>query len=146
STFSGVGASDKPGAVHTVLWAVLNVDTLDEAKQVLASREGISQTNIKYSIGWWTPAGASLHPGAAAVGEWAGARQIKGVVWTGLKPKIGNDYRIPTRDEVLQHLVGLEGVEQTAAEDYVRRAPRQIMTPYRTAIEKALGWTATGQL
>lgn len=130
----------------TVLWAALDVKTLDDAKQALASREGVSQTNIKHSIGWWLPASASLHPGAAAVDKWAGARQIEGVVWTALKPKIGNDYRMPTCKEVIQHLVDLEGVERTAAEDYIRLAPRQIMTPYRTAIEQALGWTATGRL
>lgn len=130
----------------TVLWATLNVKTLADAKQALASRESVSQTNIKYSIGWWSPASTSSHPETAAVGEWAGAREIEGVVWTALKPKIGDDYRMPTRDEVIRHLVGLEGVERTAAEDYIRLTPRQIMTPYRTAIEQALGWTATGRL
>jgi len=128
----------------TTLWAALNVPSLDAAKVALAAREGVTADNIRHSIGWWSPAGASQHPGAAVVGQWAAGRNIAGVVWTALKPKIGVDYRVPTQVEVLGHLGGLQGLQRDTAEEYVRYAPRQIVTPYRTAIEGALGWTATG--
>ena len=65
-------------------------------------------------------------------------------MWTALKPKIGEEYRVATLGEVIGHLSGLEGTERDVAEEYIRLAPRQIVTPYRTAIEEALGWTASG--
>jgi hypothetical protein len=126
------------------LWAGLDVQTLDAAKQALAAREGVKPSNIKYSIGWWCPAGASEHSCAAVVGRWASERNLEGVVWTALKPKFGNESRFPTQPEVIQHLSGLQGTERDVAEEYVRLAPRQIVTPYRSAIENALGWTASG--
>lgn len=126
------------------LWAALDVSTLNAAKQALAAREGVSTGNIKYSIGWWSPAGVSDHPGSALVSEWAAERDIEAVVWTALKPKLGIENRMPSQDEVLEHLSGLQGSEREVAEEYIRLAPRQIATTYRTAIEDALGWTPSG--
>jgi len=130
-------------AVKT-LWAALDVPTLDAAKQALAAREGVKRVNIEHCIGWWSPTAASEHSSAPTIGQWASERRLEGVVWTALKPKIGGDYRIPQRDEVIQHLSQLQGVERDIAEEYVRLAPRQIATRYRTGIEDALGWTASG--
>lgn len=124
----------------TTLWARLSVSSLDEAKTVLAAREGSAIA----SIGWWSQAGTSRHPGAANIGRWAAARGFAGVVWTALRPKFDQRYQTPTPEEVVRHLGGLKGSARQAAEEYVRFAPRQIVTPYRTAIEGALGWTATG--
>ena len=53
------------------LWAILDVRTLDAARQALAAREGVKPANTKYSIGWWSPTGASEHLGTAAIGQWA---------------------------------------------------------------------------
>lgn len=128
----------------TTLWAALNVPNLDAAKQALAAREGVTAANIQHSIGWWSPAGASDHPGASTIGQWAAARNLAGVVWTALKPKFGPDYRLPTQVEVVGHLGGLQGLQRDTAEEYVRLTPRQIVTPYRTTIESTLGWTPLG--
>lgn len=127
-------------AIRT-LWVALDVRKLDAAKQALAAREGVKPANIRYSIGCWSPTEASKDPGAAAIGQWASERNLEGVVWTALKPKIGDEYRAPTQDEVIGHLGGLQGTERNVAEEYIRLAPRQIVTAYRTAIENALGWT-----
>ncbi len=128
----------------TLLWTVLDVPTLEDAKQALARREGISADNIRNSIGYWSKTGSSRHLGVDAISTWAEAKGADEIVWTGLKPKMGNDYRIPAVEEVIDHLASLEGTARDAAEEYVRLAPRQIVTPYRTAIEGSLGWTATG--
>jgi hypothetical protein len=123
-----------------VLWAVLDVATLDDAKKKLKDREETTPENI----GWWSPAGASPYTGAAAIGQWARGRDLDGVVWTALGPKIGGVDRFPSLHEVLQHLHDLRGTDRKRAEEYIRLAPRQIVTPYRTAIEKAFHWTPTG--
>jgi hypothetical protein len=74
-------------------------------------------------------------PGAALPRSY----QIKGVVWTALKPKFANEYRKPSVEEVTRYLAG-SGVTKARAEEYVRRAPVQIRTPYRDRIERELGW------
>ncbi|MCO5155926.1 MAG: hypothetical protein M9945_04090 [Aquamicrobium sp.] len=132
--------------VVKTLWGALAVQTLDAAKEALAVREGVKPANIRYSVGWWSPTGVSQHPGAEAIAEWAAGRHLQGVVWTALKPKLGSDYRVPTQDEVIKHLARLQGTERDVAEEYIRLTPRQITTPYRKAIENALGWTATGRI
>lgn len=132
-------------AVKT-LWVALDVQTLNDAKHALAEREGIKLDDIRYSIGYWSLAGASNHPAAAEIGRWAAERGIEGVLWTALKPKIGNEYRLPTQEEVIRHLRELRGIERDTAEEYIRHAPRQIATPYRKAIEETFGWTASGLL
>lgn len=130
-----------PGAPETTtLWAALAVETLDEAKVALAAREGISGDNIKRSIGEWRHEGGA----ADAIGQWATNKGFAHVVWTALKPKIGTEYRTPSVSEVLAHLSRLKGAERDRAEEYIRMAPRQIATPYRAAIEEALGWTPQG--
>lgn len=132
-------------AVRT-LWAALDVPNLDTAKRALAYREGVTPDNIEHSIGWWSPVGASGHPGSDAIGQWASERNFDCVVWTALKPKIGTQYRVPTQDEVIEHLRCLHGIEREVAEEYIRLAPRQIVTRYRTAIEGTLGWTPSERL
>ena len=126
------------------LWAELLVRTIDEAKSALAQREGIRPKNIKFSVGFWTPVDASNHAEGATIGKWAQAHGFEGVVWTALKPSFRGAARAPTAEEVIDHLRGLEGDKRDVAEEYIRLAPRQIATPYRTAIENALGWTPTG--
>lgn len=129
-----------------VLWAALDVSTLDEAIRALAMREGVRDANIQHSIGYWSPASVSNRAAAEPVREWALGRGFEGVVWTALRPRIGEDSRIPTQDEIIDHLAALRGAAQDTAEEYVRLAPRQIATPYRRAIERAFGWTPLGLL
>jgi hypothetical protein len=67
---------------------------------------------------------------------------LDAAVWTNLGSKFdGTDGRTPTETEVVAYLQALEGEAREAGEEYVRRAPRQIATSYRRAIERALGWT-----
>lgn len=130
-------------AVRT-LWAVLQVATLAEAMKALAVREGIGDDNIKHSVGHWSPEKRSKGRAADIVAAWAEGREVDGVVWTALKPRMAGVQRTPSVIEVINHLSSLKGVERDVAEEYVRLAPRQITTPYRLAIEEALGWMAAG--
>ena len=130
--------------VVRTLWAILDVATLAEAKKALAIREGIGDDNIRYSIGFWSPEMRSRGPAADIVAAWAERRELDGIVWTALKPRMAGVQRMPSSGEVIDHLSGLKGAERDVAEEYVRLAPRQIATPYRRAIEEALGWTAAG--
>lgn len=123
------------------LWVKLAVSSLDEGKARLAQREGICESNIKYSIGFWDKGGNSHGRFKEVIGDWACSAKLDSVVWTNLKCKFkGLRDQVPTAAEVVFHLRGLDGEARRKAEEYVRRTPPQIRTTYRAQIEAALGW------
>lgn len=124
------------------LWALMSIDTLDQAKRVLADREGINDKNIRYSIGYWDSESNSSHGKyAAEIGDWARPLGLDAVVWTnlevGFKESRGT---LPQYEQVLEHLRSLSHEERGVAEEYVRKAPAQIDTEYRRNLERDLGW------
>ena len=112
---------------------------LDSAVAVLAKREGAKPKHI----GCWPGSSGIVATGeAAAVADWAVGKGLDGVVWTALPPKWnGETGCAPTTQEALAFLKAQGG--DSAAAEYVRRAPKQIRTPLRLIIEKELGWTCT---
>jgi hypothetical protein len=135
--------ADVPEMV-TSLWALLNVDRLDTAKNALALREGVKEENIQYSIGWWRKAdGASYGRGSPAIAAWAPGHNLDAVVWTNLKPGLTRDPNVvPDYPVVLNHFKGLiERGEHADAEEYVRKTPLQVMTRYRRQLQEDLRWT-----
>lgn len=66
---------------------------------------------------------------------------MEAVVYTNLSQNFHLDGQLPTADEVVGYLRNLKGVKRDEAEEYVRKAPTQVNTTYRRAIEAALGWT-----
>lgn len=67
---------------------------------------------------------------------------LDAVIWTNLSSRFNRiDNKIPTADEVVEHLSTLEYSGRKNAEQYVRMAPRQIDTDYRRYIEAKLHWT-----
>jgi len=118
------------------LWAIMDATDLAAAKEALRKREGAGKNHI----GGW--AQGEARPALFSLGEWASTRGIASVIWTALPPKFAEKERTPSAEEVIAHLKSLRGAERDNAERYVRRAPAQIDTPIRRAIEAALGWTA----
>ena len=118
-----------------VLWALLKVGGLSDAKRLLQIREG----NVRHRhIGTWEP-GVSLTGAASAIADWAEQQHLDGVVWTALPPKWADeDNRIPSSDDVVTYLATQD--RDSAAAVYIRRTPAQIRTRYRTVIEATLGW------
>lgn len=126
-----------------ILWSKLSVPSLDDGIEALAEREGVPREGIPHSVGVWSAARCSRHAEAAIVGEWGIARGLAAVVWTALKPGFKHSRGTPlTCKQALDHLRNLAGADREHAEEYVRRAPAQIRTPYRIAIEREFGWTA----
>lgn len=122
-----------------VLWCLLSVASLDEAVQALAKREGCGRN----AIGIWSAARSSGHPECLPVGAWACRRNLPAVIWTALKPGFpGNRGKPLTCQQALDHLRALNGAELLGAEEYIRRTPPQIRTPYRAGFERELGWTS----
>lgn len=123
-----------------VLWAHMLPKTLEDARKALRDREGISGTNWASRIGSWR-AGGPAPNSMSELARWAEARSLEAVVWTALPAKFGGDERMPSAEEVIDYLRGLQGTIRDYARQYVERAPRQIDTDYRRRIEAALGWS-----
>lgn len=118
------------------LWAWMDGDDLDRAIESLRRRE---ETATKRIGVWRTEEKApGLIPGLPA---WAIARGADTVIWTALSPKFqGEDGRVPSVDEALAYFRSLGQEYQQGAEEYVRKAPGQIRTPYRAEFEMHLRW------
>ena len=119
------------------LWALMDSDSLEDAKEQLRLREG---PTIPEYIGNWSR-GRPSPDSIPMLSEWALARNIDSVIWTALRPRFnGDDNQPPNVEDVLRYLQGLTGTARDAAEKYIRRAPRQIDTAYRRRIEAELQW------
>ncbi|MEO8433932.1 MAG: hypothetical protein ABI596_03490 [Pyrinomonadaceae bacterium] len=129
-----------PRAKHVrALWVILSVDDLDAAISSLARREGISN-NLEARIGRWT----GFDDGdvvTRAIGTWAQQAGLDAVVWTALSPSFDGNSKRPSKTKLLKYLSDLPPEKRSRAETYIRKAPRQIDTDYRRAIELRLGWT-----
>jgi len=128
----------RQGPLAQTLWAEMLDDDLEAARSSLALREG---TPGNKPIGVWPS--QERYPHVETIAAWAVTKGLEGVVWTALGPKFNKkNGRIPTADEVVTYLRRLvEDRTSTCAEEYIRRTPPQVRTPYRTAIEENLGWT-----
>lgn len=125
------------------LWAMLAIGNLNDACAALAEREGMPASNLRRHIGVWTrndpPPADDL---VGRIESWARQRDLDAVIWTALPPKFrGQSDRVPSPGEVVAYLESLTGEEREKAEEYVRKAPRQIDTDCRRYIEARLGWT-----
>ena len=124
------------------LWSVFNTRDLAEARESLRQREGVPHSRAGDLIADWHRGENPVSEPAATISAWAAAKGLDAAVWTNLGSKFdGTDGRTPIETEVVAYLQALEGEVRAAAEEYVRRAPRQINTAYRRAIERVLGWT-----
>jgi hypothetical protein len=129
-----------------VLWCALDVSSLNQARQVLADREGIKPAYVERSVGAWSPEFSSDHGETTGIGRWAEAAGLGGVVWTALQSRFAGKSTKPSVDQVIDHLTNLDAEAKARAEEYVRRAPLQIRTAYRERIEHELGWVAASHV
>ena len=117
------------------LWALMTVETPHEAKNELATREGIKRGNVERLIGHWNQDKMDCSSDViVGLSEWARCRSIDDVVWTALDPNI-------SRSDIVKYLSGLTGPKRDNAKEYVQRAPLQIDTICRRQIESRLGWS-----
>jgi hypothetical protein len=122
------------------LWSPMAVQNLKEARKALGQRECEHHKRPQTCVDFW-PRGSKSNYVARRVGKWARGLQIDAVVWTNLTPKFNDqDKKIPTAQEVVTYLRKLQGKTRDKAEEYIRKAPQQVDSPYRRAIQTQLGW------
>lgn len=123
-----------------VLWAKMDVDTLEEAIDNLRDRE---ETAKRY-IGHWV-SGNNSPSDICELADWAESKSVKAVVWTALPPRFRDENgTAPSIHEAIEYLLKLNPDKREPAEEYVRKTPLQIRTKYRVEFEEKLGWTPTG--
>ena len=125
------------GTLVPTLWAEIYADDTDDARSRLALRE----STVIERIGVWPCNKEYLH--SEIIGRWATAKGLDAVIWTALGPKFDSkDDKIATLAQAIVYLRSLvdRGIS-ASAEEYVRKAPVQISTPFRSAFETEFGWT-----
>jgi hypothetical protein len=116
-----------------VSWIKLDVGSIDDAVDALRNRERAEWIG---SIGRW-PLANRPHRYSQDIGCWASAKGLRGVVWTDLKAGFRNSRgSIPTLADTEAHLAGLAGDARAKAKEYILRAPMQVATPFRPALER----------
>lgn len=128
------GASEVP-----TLWAVLAYPTIDESVAALIDREKCQPLGV----GVWPNDAQSQLPGGEVIGQWGRAKGFHYVIWTALPPQFrGERGRAPaSAAEAIAYLEQRNPGILADAEEYVRRAPAQIRTSFRSAFEQHFGWT-----
>lgn len=130
---------DSSAALVPCLWARMTCPDIATASEALRSREKIPRSRMNESIGQWTGGAApALIPNLA---NWGKRLGISSAIWTALPAKLNDVATPPSADAVIEYLHSLTGYARATAEEYVRRAPIQIDTPYRRRIASDLGWS-----
>lgn len=123
-----------PGAAPVpTLWCELNYHTGEAAQAALAGREG---TAI-HAIGLWPGQPPKHATGYAEISQWGKDRGFDAVTWTALRPRFdGVDGAGPKDAAAAASYLGtLSGDALVRASEYVRRAPDQVRTGFRAALE-----------
>jgi len=121
-----------------VLWSLMTTTDLDIAIESLRVREGIPKGRCDDYIGVIS---INDDPESTLVQQWLLEVGLDAVIWTNLPSKFnGVNGSTPSKEEAIGYLQNLEGENRKLAEEYIRKAPSQIMTEYRRVFEKELGW------
>ncbi len=112
----------------------------------LKEREGCSLRDIGYYISATQIFHPENFPFKKEIIEWAEKIKMENVVWTNLPEKWEYKNEIEevisvNPNERIEYLKNLPEEKKKLAEEYIRKAPFQTQTKYRSLIEKELGWT-----
>lgn len=122
------------------LWALMATDDLETAKKSLLNREGIPESKLDTCIGTVKSDEITNDDIKSIIKDWAISLKLDAVIWTNLPPKFQNNEREPTLEEAINYLKSLNVNEKNTAEEYIKKAPKQIDTEFRRKFETELGW------
>lgn len=133
---------DQDSEPINVLWSLMTTHDLELAIESLRDREGIAKGRRDDYIGVLrSDESMGADPIRNTLNEWLQEVGFGAVIWTNLPCKFnGVNGQKPSKEEAIIYLRGLEGDTRASAEEYIKRAPLQIMTAYRYAFEKELCW------
>jgi hypothetical protein len=126
-----------------VLWAMLATDDLDIAVRSLGTRENIPAKNFSTSIGSISVEEETRDEMRMEIQRWGKCIGLDAVIWTNLGPKFNGENNVaPTMKQASEYLASLDANTLALAEEYIRRAPKQIDTDFRREFERIFGWTS----
>lgn len=131
---------DKDALPVRTLWALMATDNLDVAKESLKERENIENDDLIHFVEVSDETEDEIKQ---IVIDWLKSKNLDAAIWTGLSLNRRIHKERPSKDAVIQHLRDLPYNTKKVAEEYIRKAPKQIDTEYRRAIEAEFGWTFT---
>lgn len=124
------------------LWALMAIENLVQAKKSLLAREKIPEKKLDTFIGSVSSTEETTDSLKLSIQLWANSLKLDAVIWTNLPAKFHNtENRAPTIEEAINYLNLLDMNSRRNAEEYVRKAPKQIDTNYRRKFEVEFGWT-----
>ena len=129
---------DELAAPTRALWALMTTDALPLSIQSLKEREGAKKDEAIHSI---QATDKDNSPVRSTIIKWLNVMNLDAAIWTGLSYSDKTEKKRPTIDYIINHLKQLDHNSRKTAEEYIRKAPRQIDTEYRRKIELALGWS-----
>ena len=127
------------------LWALMATDDLEIAKNSLLKREGIPTNKLFTFIGCIRSDEITNDHIKTAIKDWAINLKLDAVIWTNLPPKFKDKEQEPTLEAAVAYLKSLNINEQTTAEEYIRKTPKQIDTEFRRKFESEFGWKYKGK-
>jgi hypothetical protein len=132
---------DKEAKPIQTLWALMTCNDIEEAKKSLKDREGTYISDI-HSVNQNDKVTDEIKH---EIQKWLNKKEIDCAIWTGLSYSKKTQRGRPSVDYIISYLRTLKDQQKQVAEEYIRKAPKQINTEYRIAIEKTFGWTPIEQ-
>jgi hypothetical protein len=128
---------EKNGVPVKTRYAESGSGTLGQAIEDLRKREGTS----KSMIGVASTTINNAKAGSDSIKAWDADHKWDALIWTGLPSNFEDIKGVPfTVENSLVYLSGLVGEDKDEARKYIERAPEEVITPLRRALEKK-GWS-----
>jgi hypothetical protein len=125
-----------------ILWSLMTTNDLELAKNSLRIREQIPEKRIIDFIGVVKINETTNNHIESIIKEWAVKMKLDAVIWTNLPAKFNDtNTREPTLNEAIDYLKSLDLDKKSTAEEYIRKAPKQIDTEFRKKFVTEFGWT-----
>lgn len=126
---------DSSSFVRT-LWALMTVEDLPTAIKSLEERENSKKIDSVKTNEKPTNDNTKI-----SIVEWLRLKNLDAAIWTNLSYSKKTDNKRPSIEYIIKHLKELDYNSRKTAEEYIRKAPKQIDTEFRRKIELEFGWT-----
>ncbi|WP_020046792.1 hypothetical protein [Rhizobium leguminosarum] len=130
---------ERHGERCETFYAISSFDNLDDARDNLRDREGMTHVNgvgfVDLPHDVVSERALERHPNAVPiVREWAAQHDFDAVIWTALAPNFAEMQSVEfSVDAAMIYLKALPSEKFALAEDYIRKAPKTVRTPLRAA-------------
>lgn len=119
------------------LWALMSINTLDEAIESLRAREGTATKHI-HSQNLDSKPQTKIQE---IILQWLKEKNIDCAIWTGLPPKFdGEDNVVPTINQLFDYFDELDYKAFKNSAEYIINTPKQVDTTYRRLLDKRYNW------